>query len=84
MHPLALASVDLQSQLLEVLLRQLLLDFVLAALARGLGAGPREALPWHLLHYVALRGRDRVEAALLVVVMAVVVVPQIHLIHVRR
>ena len=82
-HPLALASVDLQSQLLEVLLRQLLLDFVLAALARGLGAGPREAFPGHLLHHVALRGRDGVEAALLVVVMAVVV-PQIQLVHVRR
>ncbi|KAL0177205.1 hypothetical protein M9458_026099, partial [Cirrhinus mrigala] len=79
-HALALPAVDLQAQLLDLLLGHLLLEFVLAA-----GGRFGRVLARHLLEQLVLRGGHGVQASVLrMVVVVVVVIAEIHPIHVWR
>jgi len=76
-HALALAPVDLQAQLLDLLLGDLLLQLVLAA-----GGRFGQVFAAHLLEQLVLRGGHGVQARVLRV--EEVVFAEEHLIHVWR
>lgn len=75
-HPLALPAVDFQAQLLDLRLRDLLLELVLAA---GWRFG--HVLGRHLLQELVLRGGHRIQASVL---RLVEMIAQVHPIHIWR